>query len=378
MLNPSDVHVVGTFGLASVRLPQAMKPLTDNPVRIPGGPAVRFCGLLAAAAIVALGVSGCGGGGGSASAPVRPGEPPPPVPVREVRVIDADTVDIDGTRYRLFGIDAPEGRQTCRAWGRTWDCGAAATEALRSRADGMSCAGSETDRYGRTIGVCSSGGEDLNAWLVANGWALAYRQYADDYVDEEAGARSNGRGIHRGAFVAPWDWRRGGRLGGADTFSWVASAPLDAGALADRLLSGDERGFDGQLLDESVFGIVERGIAVSFGARSGANPAGMGGGAWRGRVVGTDGGVRIEGDASIDIDDFARPDVDVAFTGMAGADGRARPDLGWDGLPLLQGAFRARDAAGSIEGRFWGPGQEEAGGVFEKNGMVGAFGATKQ
>ena len=153
-----------------------------------------------------------------------------------------------------------------------------ATEALRSRADGMSCAGSETDRYGRTIGVCSSGGEDLNAWLVANGWALAYRQYADDYVDEEAGARSNGRGIHRGAFVAPWDWRRGGRLGGADTFSWVASAPLDAGALADRLLSGDERGFDGQLLDESVFGIAKGVLAATA---AGLDPAGSGAG-WGG------------------------------------------------------------------------------------------------
>ena len=58
------------------------------------------------------------GGGGSSSGPVP--EPAPPVdtaPVAEIRVIDADTVDVDGVRWRLHGIDAPEARQSCRAWG---------------------------------------------------------------------------------------------------------------------------------------------------------------------------------------------------------------------------------------------------------------------
>ncbi|MXW86849.1 MAG: thermonuclease family protein [Boseongicola sp. SB0667_bin_21] len=68
--------------------------------------------------------------------------------------------------------------------------GAAATEALRARAEAMSCVGGETDRYGRTIGTCSAGGTDLNAWLVANGWALAYQQFSEDYAHEEAQARA--------------------------------------------------------------------------------------------------------------------------------------------------------------------------------------------
>lgn len=338
-----------------------------------------------AALVCGVALSACGGGGNGPASP--PGPMPMPAAMSEIRVIDADTVDVDGARWRLFGIDAPESRQTCRAWGRTWDCGAAATEALRSRAEGMSCSGSETDRYGRTIGVCSSGGEDLGAWLVANGWALAYRRYAEDYTGEEEEARSNGRGIHRGAFVEPWDWRRGARLGGKDTFSWIATAPLDAGALADRLLRGDERGFRGQLLDESVFGIAEGGIAVSFGALSGANPAGIGGGVWRGSMVGTDGGERIEGDVSIEIEDFARPEVDVAFANFnwpdmdvdfaAVRDG-AGAEMRWENLPLEQGGFGSSDEAGRVEGRFYGPGHEEVGGVFERNGIVGAFGATKE
>ena len=108
-------------------------------------------------------LTACGGGGNEPSTMTEAS------PASQVRAIDADTVDVDGARYRLFGIDAPEARQTCRAWGRRWDCGAAATEALMSRSQGMTCEGGDTDRFGRTVGVCSSGGEDLNVWLVANG-----------------------------------------------------------------------------------------------------------------------------------------------------------------------------------------------------------------
>ena len=59
-----------------------------------------------------------------------------------------------------------------------------------------------------------SGPRSLNAWLVAEGWALAYRRYSSAYVSQELSARSERRGIWRGRFVAPWDWRAGVRLSG--------------------------------------------------------------------------------------------------------------------------------------------------------------------
>ena len=330
-----------------------------------------------------LTLAACGGGGGSPP-PSRPiPQPTPPVdtvPAAEIRVIDADTVDVDGVRWRLHGIDAPEARQRCRAWGLTWDCGAAATDALRSRAAGMSCEGSETDRYGRSIGVCSSGGNDLNAWLVANGWALAYRQFADDYVDEEEAARSKGRGIHAGEHVAPWDWRRGERLRGADSFAWVASGSLDAGALAERMLRDEETGFRGHRLNDSVFGLTNARVAISFGAWSGTSPAGTGGGVWTGAVVGLDeaSGQTVEGAAELRVEDFAKLEADIALTGIADADGAAREDMRWDDVPIVQGGFRADGGGGRVEGRFWGSDHEEAGGVFSRNGITGAFGARRQ
>jgi len=43
-------------------------------------------------------------------------------------------------------------------------------------------------------------------------WAVAYRNYSDDYVAAEDEARTIGAGIWSSQFVMPWDWRRGVRV----------------------------------------------------------------------------------------------------------------------------------------------------------------------
>ena len=133
------------------------------------------------------------------------------------RVIDGDTIDMGKTRVRLHGVDAPESGQSCVASGARWPCGRLATRALARRlGDGqLECEERDRDRYGRIVAVCRQDGRDINAWLVAEGWALAYRRYSRAYVDEEQRARAARKGMWRGAFVAPWDWRRGKRLRGS-------------------------------------------------------------------------------------------------------------------------------------------------------------------
>ena len=90
------------------------------------------------------------------------------------------------------------------------NCGRDATAALVTRigAQSVTCKGDKRDRYKRLIGVCYVGQLDLNAWMVRNGWAVAYRKYSMDYIDEEKAAQDNRRGIWKGRFIPPWKWRR--------------------------------------------------------------------------------------------------------------------------------------------------------------------------
>ena len=133
-------------------------------------------------------------------------------------VIDGDTLEIHGQRIRLHGIDAPESRQLCRLDGKPWHCGRDAANALAEKIDRrpVTCEDLGRDRYKRIIARCTVAGEDLEKWMVANGWALAYRRYSLDYVDQEAEAQAARRGIWAGEFVKPWEWRRGKRLGTGD------------------------------------------------------------------------------------------------------------------------------------------------------------------
>ncbi|TCL09301.1 endonuclease YncB(thermonuclease family) [Shimia isoporae] len=130
-------------------------------------------------------------------------------------VIDGDTIEIRGQRLRLHGIDAPESGQLCHdANNDPWRCGKEAAFALSDKIGRrpVSCNLIDQDRYGRWIAICEQNGKTLNAWLVREGWAIAYTRFSDDYVREERAARRAKRGIWQGSFVAPEDWRRGTRL----------------------------------------------------------------------------------------------------------------------------------------------------------------------
>jgi len=127
------------------------------------------------------------------------------------RVIDGDTLEIADQRIRLYGIDAPEWDQTCTQDGKKHACGKSATNALTAMVTGreINCQRKDVDRYGRIVAVCFVGETDINARMVVLGWALAYRRYSMDYVDEEATAEASQSGMWAGEFVLPWKWRRG-------------------------------------------------------------------------------------------------------------------------------------------------------------------------
>jgi endonuclease YncB( thermonuclease family) len=126
------------------------------------------------------------------------------------RTIDGDTLEIGSVKVRLASIDAPESDQLCLdAHGQPWTCGIEAGEQLSAHIGNRSveCMSTGSDAYGRTLAVCTVAGENLNRWLVQQGWALAFVRYSTEYVRDEEIARAARRGLWSGAFIAPWDWR---------------------------------------------------------------------------------------------------------------------------------------------------------------------------
>lgn len=125
-------------------------------------------------------------------------------------VIDGDTIEIHGERIRLDAIDAPESSQLCLdAASKRNRCGQKSAFALADMIGQsvVSCSPKGRDRYKRVIAVCFKGATNLNAWMVAQGLAMAFRKYGIDYISQEDEARLARRGMWVGSFEMPWDWR---------------------------------------------------------------------------------------------------------------------------------------------------------------------------
>lgn len=124
-------------------------------------------------------------------------------------VLDGDTIEVEGVRVRLYGIDAPEGAQRCKGPKQDWQCGRAATRALErmTRGKTVSCAGRGVDNYSRLLAVCRADGVDVGASLVRQGFAWAFIKYSKIYVDDETQAREARRGVFEVENIAPWDFR---------------------------------------------------------------------------------------------------------------------------------------------------------------------------
>ena len=104
------------------------------------------------------------------------------------RIVDGDTIDVDGTRVRLFGIDAPEMGQSQ---------GAVSKKALAMllRGKTVTVRPVDRDRWGRIVGIVECEGHDVCRTMVAIGCALADRTYTRRYVADERRARRQGAGL---------------------------------------------------------------------------------------------------------------------------------------------------------------------------------------
>ena len=126
-------------------------------------------------------------------------------------VTDGDTIKILHNKIRLHGIDAPERNQKCIKNKKIYNCGVVATEALikKINKNAVKCLTQKNkDRYNRFIGICFVKQENLNKWMVRNGYAIAYRRYSKDYILDEEFAKINKFGLWSGVFLKPEKWRK--------------------------------------------------------------------------------------------------------------------------------------------------------------------------
>lgn len=125
------------------------------------------------------------------------------------RTIDGDTLDMDGFRIRLQGIDAPEAAQTCQREGTAWQCGQEAKALLATLiGEGpIDCEQKGWDDFGRIVAVCNAGRIDLADELAKSGMVVALPQYSTAYVDSETLARDNRIGIWASEFQMPAEYR---------------------------------------------------------------------------------------------------------------------------------------------------------------------------
>ena len=126
------------------------------------------------------------------------------------KIIDGDTIHIKSNKIRLHGIDAPETKQTCKIGNEEWYCGKQSTKELKKliNKQNVECVVNDVDVYNRYIAICYIDEININQWMVKNGWAIAYRYYSKDYINEEEYADDNKLGIWKSKFIEPYLYRK--------------------------------------------------------------------------------------------------------------------------------------------------------------------------
>jgi endonuclease YncB( thermonuclease family) len=136
-------------------------------------------------------------------------------------VRDGGTIQLGDVTYRLDGIDAPEFDQMCiDEHADAWACGVDARDRLSGLIGGRAVhcedLGIGTAYKKRHIGICTVEGEtaSLNQLLVRAGLALNFEPYARErFKEDEAAAKADRRGLWKGCFVAPQEFRWGKKDG---------------------------------------------------------------------------------------------------------------------------------------------------------------------
>ena len=126
-----------------------------------------------------------------------------------LKIVDGDTIVLNGEKIRFSGIDTPELKQTCLHNNEIVDCGMSAKILLIKKIGNKTpeCISEGKDVYNRTLAECFINGKSLSKFLVRSGYAFAYRKYSKKFIDDEDFAKANKNGMWAMKFQYPWDFR---------------------------------------------------------------------------------------------------------------------------------------------------------------------------
>ena len=129
---------------------------------------------------------------------------------QELKVVDGDTIHLNGEKIRFSGIDTPELKQTCLKEGIQNRCGVTAKKILIGKIgnNNVKCISEGKDQYKRILAECFVNNESLSSYLVRSGYAFAYRKYSKNFIPDEDYARINKLGMWSMEFDYPWDYRK--------------------------------------------------------------------------------------------------------------------------------------------------------------------------
>jgi len=99
----------------------------------------------------------------------------------------------------LYGIYIPPTEQSCRTFERPVQCSTRAALALDFHigVEFVHCEETARNADGTITGFCTVKGEDLSAWMLRQGWAVALPDAPFEYAALEKIARTRGLGVWR-------------------------------------------------------------------------------------------------------------------------------------------------------------------------------------
>ena len=306
-----------------------------------------------------------GGGGGTAAAPNTPTTPITPTP----QALPVALIDAEAARNRIAGDDpassptsptstAIQTQQTFQS--RIMD----ANTLVASDAYVVS----STTPNGAT--VSTNGGVIIDG----NTHRVSLEEVQMGVADWFDLTRFNSRYApvmdHRGVTLA--EYRAAGR-NGSDVYEYQSYGGwlMESAFSVDMLTINDGPDDESSLL-----------VGISYGDASGSRPSGLST-SWRGLMVGMSesNGDVIQGEVTVIVTDNSGANIDlIGFSNVININNGSSSSASWNWVNVTvesDGTFSST-TGGDVDGAFYGTGHTEVGGTFNRNGIIGAFGGTRQ